>query len=300
MRTIRLGTRGSRLALIQSQIAAARLAELGRAVELVTVVTEGDTRPPGTVPGEGVFVTALERALSSGEIDLAVHSAKDVPLIQDPGLVIGAFPERADPRDVLVTASGGASLAGLEPGAQVGTDSPRRAGFLLAARADLQVRSFHGNVDSRIRRLDQGRADALVLAAAGLDRLGLGGRVDQRLEPQVVTPAPGQGALAIQARRDDHDALDLLARIDDPSVRLAVLTERIVLEATGGTCRSPVGALAEVRHGRIGLYAAAVTADGRQRHAVRLEADASPEAARRMAVAAGDELARRVPLAVRA
>lgn len=294
-RPLRLGTRGSRLAMVQSGQVAQRLRGLGHDVELVTVVTDGDRRAPGTVPGVGVFVTALERALAAGEVDLAVHSAKDVPLEPTSGLVIAAFPgPRADPRDVLVTAAGGCTLDRLPAGAAFGTDSPRRAGFVMYLRPDLRHRALHGNVDTRLRRLDAGEVEAAVLAAAGLDRLGLGGRVDQRLSPEVVPPAPGQGALAVQCRADDGRVRDALAALDDPELRLAVLTERRVLEATGGTCRAPVGALAVVAGGRLCLLAAAAAPDGSERCVVYREDEPSQPAGLAMAEGAGEELRTKV------
>jgi hydroxymethylbilane synthase len=295
VKALRLGTRGSRLALIQSELVAARLREQGAEVELVTVMTDGDRRQNSDAEiGEGVFVTALEGELGAGRIDLAVHSAKDVPLKERAGLVVAAFPERADPRDVLVTAGGGATLDLLRRGASVGTDSPRRAGFVRVARPDASVRPMRGNVDTRLRRLDEGVVDALVLAAAGLDRLGVGDRIDQRLDPEVMAPAPGQGALAVQCRAADVELLELLARIDEPAVRLAVVAERLVLEATGGTCRSPIGALGSVEKGRLRLMAAATSPDGLERHRLMLEAEATEEAARRLAEEAGRELLRKV------
>jgi hydroxymethylbilane synthase len=294
VRTLRLGTRGSRLALIQSDLVARRLREQGVEVELVPVVTEGDSRQGDTEIGEGIFVTALERDLAAGRIDLAVHSAKDVPLNGEAGLVVAAFPERADPRDALVTRGGGATLDLLRRGASIGTDSPRRAGFARAARPDASVRPLRGNVDTRLRRLDDGEVDALVLAAAGLDRLGVGDRIDHRLDPDVMAPAPGQGALAVQCRAADLELFELLERIDDPAVRLAVTAERLVLEATGGTCRSPVGALGTVEAGRLRLMAAAASPDGCERHLLTLEAEATDEAARRLARMAGHELLRKV------
>src|SRR6266851_3344549 len=232
-RQLRLGTRGSRLALVQSEIVAARLRANGMPVEVMTIISDGDLRAPDAPIGEGIFVTALERALVAGEIDLAAHSAKDLPLEEDADLVIAAYPERADARDALVTRGAERSLDDLAVGARVGTDSPRRAGFLRALRPDLEVIPLHGNVDTRIRRLDSGEADALLLAAAGLDRLGFGGRIATRLDPGSMPPAPAQGALAVQARRGDHKVLDVLGALDDADVRIAVVAERALLKAMG-------------------------------------------------------------------
>jgi hydroxymethylbilane synthase len=209
--------------------------------------------------------------LLSGVIDLAVHSAKDVPLEEDPALAIAAYPERADPRDVLVTRRGGGSLEALPRGAIVGTDSPRRAGFLLAARPDLEVIPLHGNVETRLRRLDEGAADALVLAAAGMDRLGRHGRIDERFEPDVLAPAPGQGALAVQVRQGDARMMELVSAIDDRDVRLAVEAEREVLRTTGGTCRAPVGALASISGDEFVLLAGGVNSDGSDKLVERLK-----------------------------
>jgi hydroxymethylbilane synthase len=282
---LRLGTRGSRLALIQSELVAQRLREAGHDVELVTIVTEGDVRPIDMSPGEGVFVAAIARALLAGEIDIAVHSAKDIPLEEDPGLVIAAYPERADPRDVLITKNGGASLESLGRGATVGTDSPRRTGFLLAARPDLRVIPLHGNVETRIKRMDAGSADAIVLAAAG---------IDQRFEPELVAPAPGQGALAVQVRRGDSRILELVSAIDDQEVRLAVEAEREVLRATGGTCRAPVGALASITHDSFSLLVAGVNSDGTGKLVERVEGDRA--AANDVAARLGHHLVERIAL----
>jgi hydroxymethylbilane synthase len=234
-------------------------------------------------PGEGVFVAAIARALLSRDIDLAVHSAKDVPLEEDLGLAIAAYPERADPRDALITRRGGGSLESLPRRAIVGTDSPRRAGFLLAARPDLRVIPLHGNVETRLRRLDEGAADALVLAAAGIDRLGKQARIDERFEPEVLAPAPGQGALAVQVRRGDARLMELVSAIDDGDIRLAVETERDVLRTTGGTCRAPVGALASVVGEEFALLAGGVNSDGSDKLVERLKGnrgDAAEFAAR--------------------
>lgn len=291
---IRLGTRGSMLAIAQSQWFAGRLRVAGHDVEMVRVLTEGDVRPADTTPGEGIFVAAIASAMVRGEIDVAVHSAKDVPLGEDPELVIAAYPERADPRDALVTASGRQSIETLAAHSTVGTDSPRRGGFIRAARGDLRIVPLHGNVDTRLRRLDAGEVDALVIAAAGLDRLGRGDRIDQRIDPRLVTPAPAQGALAIQARRSDNALLELLAAHDQPDIRLAVEAERRVLLATGGTCRTPVGALASVEGERFILVVGGVNSDGSDLQVESIEGLRSEAIA--LADAAGHRLAGAVML----
>ena len=259
---IRLGTRGSQLALAQSELVARALRADGHDVEIVRIVTAGDTRPIDSVPGEGMFVAAIAQALLMGDVDLAVHSAKDIPLEEAPGLVVAAYPERADPRDALITRSGGTSLASLPVSSAVGTDSPRRAGFLRAARPDLRIVPLHGNVDTRLRRLDAGEVDAIVIAAAGLDRLGRQERIDERLDPNQMPPAPAQGALAVQARQSDVELLAVMGRCDNPDIRLAVEAERCVLSATGGTCRAPVGALATIDDDRFSITVGGVNSDG--------------------------------------
>jgi hydroxymethylbilane synthase len=289
-----LGTRGSRLALVQSELFATRLRNAGHEVELVQIVTEGDVRPVDMPAGEGIFVAAIARALAAGEIDIAVHSAKDVPLEEEPELLIAAYPERADPRDVLVTRTGTSTLDSLPRGAVVGTDSPRRMGFLLAARRDLRVVPLHGNVDTRLGRLDENAVDALVLAAAGIDRLGRSERIDQRLEPELIAPAPAQGALAVQARRQDVDLLRLLVALDQSSVRLAVEMEREVLKATGGTCRAPVGALASVDGDSFTLLVAGVNSDGTGKRVEHIKGACSE--ALILAAAAGRRLVAEVAL----
>ena len=291
---LRLGTRGSRLALVQSELFATRLRNAGHEVELVQIVTEGDVRPVDMPAGEGIFVAAIARALAAGEIDIAVHSAKDVPLEEEPELLIAAYPERADPRDVLVTRTGTSTLDSLPRGAVVGTDSPRRMGFLLAARRDLRVVPLHGNVDTRLGRLDENAVDALVLAAAGIDRLGRSERIDQRLEPELIAPAPAQGALAVQARRQDVDLLRLLVALDQSSVRLAVEMEREVLKATGGTCRAPVGALASVDGDSFTLLVAGVNSDGTGKRVEHIKGACSE--ALILAAAAGRRLVAEVAL----
>lgn len=282
------------LALVQSEAVAERLREAGHTVEVVRIVTAGDVRPVDTTPGEGMFVDALEQALLRGEVQVAVHSAKDVPLEEKPGLIIAAYPERAEPLDALVTSDGKATLATLPAGATIGTDSPRRAGFVRAARKDLRVVPLHGNVDTRLRRLDAGEVDALVIAAAGISRLGLTTRIDERLDPEVVTPAPAQGALAVQARRADSALLQVLAALDRNPIRVAVEAERTVLSATGGTCRAPVGALASVNGVEFSMLVGGVNSDGSD---LRVESVAGrPSEANELADAAGRRLSAAVAL----
>lgn len=292
--SIRLGTRGSALALAQSEWFARRLRAGGHEVDLVRIVTHGDVRAPDTTPGEGMFVAAIAQALRRGEVDVAVHSAKDVPLEEEPDLVIAAYPERADARDALVTTSRRHSLESLPRGATVGTDSPRRTGFLRAARPDLRVVPLHGNVDTRLRRLDAGEVDALVIAAAGLDRLERGDRIDQRLDAAEMPPAPGQGALSVQARREDRELLEILAGHDRAGIRLEVEAERRVLHATGGSCRAPVGALARVVGDHFHMVVGGVNSDGTDARVDTIEG-ASRDALR-LAEAAGRELALAVAL----
>ena len=266
---LRLGTRGSTLALRQSGLVVEALARVGIRAELVPIVTAGDVRAPDTAWGEGAFVGALEAALLDGRVDLAVHSAKDVPTDADDRLTIAAFPTRTEAVDVLVGGAGNGTLADLPVGAIVGTDSPRRTGFLLAARRDLRVVALSGNVDTRLGRLDRGEVGALVLAAAGLLRLGRGARIASRLDPEIMPPAPGQGALAIQTRTDDHAVRALVGRLDDPVTRLAVETERTILAAAGGGCRAPLGALVVATGDRLDVVAGFVGVDGRDRYVVR-------------------------------
>jgi hydroxymethylbilane synthase len=261
---IRIGSRGSALALAQARLVMDALEADGRPSRIVTIQTEGDRRAPDTAWGEGAFVAAIERALLTGRVDVAVHSAKDVPTDEDPRLRIGAYLPRADPRDGLVVRIG-ADACGVDDlpfGARVGTDSPRRTGFLLARRPDLVLHPLHGNVDTRLRRLDSGETDALILACAGLDRLGLGDRIAERIAPEIVPPAPGQGAIALQIRRDDARMIALAAVIDHRPTRAAVEAERAFLAASGGGCRSPIGALAGLEDGELVLLGGYARLDG--------------------------------------
>ena len=259
-----IGSRGSALALAQARLVGEALEREGHAARVVIVETAGDRRAPDTAWGEGAFVAAIEGALLDGRVDLAVHSAKDMPTDEDPRLRIAAYLPRADPRDALAVRgdAAGRRLADLPAGSRVGTDSPRRTGFMLAARPDLIVHPIHGNVDTRLRRLDAGETDALVLACAGLDRLGLGERIAERLDPEVVPPAPGQGAIAVQIRSDDARMLGVAAALDDRPTRQVVEVERVFLRASGGGCRSPIGALATIVGEQLDLLGGHASPDG--------------------------------------
>lgn len=274
---IRLATRGSALALTQSGMIATALRERGHEVDLVTVVTAGDTTPAplALLGGHGVFVGAVRAAVLSGDCDIAVHSLKDLPVAAQPGLRLAAVPLREDPADALCCRDA-RSLADLPPGAVVGTGSPRRAAQVLARRPDLTIRTIRGNVETRLRRLDRD-LDAVVLAMAGLRRIGRADAVSERLDPRVFVPAPGQGALAIECRADDAAVTAALAPLDDPATRLAVTAERAVLTRLDAGCTAPVGALATVSGGRLSLAADVLSDSGAAR--VRAFGDASADLA---------------------
>jgi hydroxymethylbilane synthase len=250
---IRLGTRRSALATAQATHVADRLRALGHEVELVPIVTTGDTNraPLEQIGGTGVFVSALRDALLAGEIDIAVHSLKDLPTTPEAGLTLGAIPQREDPRDVLV-ARDGLSLGELQTGALVGTGSPRRVAQLEALGLGLEMTGIRGNVDTRIAMVADGKLDAVVLARAGLARLGRLSEVTETLDPIQVLPAPGQGALGIECRDGDTVVLQALAPLEDPAVRAAVTAERQMLATLEAGCTAPVGALAEVVEGEDG------------------------------------------------
>jgi hydroxymethylbilane synthase len=247
-RTIRIGTRGSALALAQTGTVADQLERSGAKVEIVTVVTAGDrsSAPIAEIGGIGVFTSALRDALADGTVDVAVHSYKDLPTKPDPRLSLAAVPPRADPRDALV-ARDGLTLGELPPGSRVGTGAPRRAAQLQALGLGLSIVPIRGNVDTRIRKVTDGEFDAVVLARAGLARLGRLGEITEVLDPIQVLPAPAQGALAVECRVDDVDTEHLLQSIvDDYATRVAVAAERTMLAALEAGCSAPVGALADV------------------------------------------------------
>jgi hydroxymethylbilane synthase len=250
--TLRIGTRGSALARAQTGIVARAL---GVDVDIQVVRTAGDaTDRPIPELGDGVFVTAIEEALRRGEIDVAVHSLKDLPTEARSDLVIAAIPRREDPRDVLVTRARG-GLATLPSGASVGTSSPRRDAFLRALRPDLVTRPIRGNVDTRMGKVRSGEYDATVLALAGIRRLGIAVDEAEILDARSCPPAPGQGALAVQCRTDDRATRDLLARLDDADTRHAVEAERELLRLLGASCEIPLGTWARVEGGDVVLDA---------------------------------------------
>jgi len=251
--TLRVGTRGSALARVQTAIVTDRIPV---ASETVVIRTSGDaTDRPIPELGDGAFVTAIEEALRRGEIDVAVHSLKDLPTGDRPGLVLAAILEREDPRDVLVTRARG-GLATLPRGASVGTSSPRRDAFLRALRPDIASRPIRGNVDTRLRKVRDGEYDATVLALAGLRRLGVEVGDVEILDPMDIPPAPGQGALAVQCRADDEGTIRILSALDHEPTRRAVEAEREVLRLLGASCEIPLGAWGRVEDDVVVLDAA--------------------------------------------
>ncbi|GII63161.1 porphobilinogen deaminase 1 [Sphaerisporangium krabiense] len=276
-RVLRLGTRRSLMATTQSQRVADRLTALtGRPVELVGVTTFGDVTKAhlAQLGGTGVFVSALRDKLIEGEIDFAVHSLKDLPTASDPRVLLAATPPRDDPRDALV---GAAKLADLRPGDKVGTGSPRRVAQLRALRPDLDYVPIRGNADTRIGRVASGELAAVVLAAAGLGRLGRAAEISELFDVADVLPAPGQGALAVECRADDHALAELLAVLDDARTRAAVTAERAVLAALEAGCSAPVGAYASDEGHILNLTAAVVAFDGTR--SVRKSTAGDPSAA---------------------
>lgn len=251
-KALRLGTRRSKLAMAQSRMVADAVSQVtGRPVELVPVTTYGDISREhlAQIGGTGVFVAALREALQRGEVDFAVHSLKDLPTTQPEGLVLAAIPEREDPRDVLV-ARDALKFTDLPEGARIGTGSPRRMaqlnGYARARGLTIETVPIRGNVDTRIGFVEKGELDAVVLAAAGLNRVGRSDEVTDVLPVDVMLPAPGQGALAVECTADNPDLAAALAELDDPHTRAAVTAERSLLAALEAGCSAPVGALADL------------------------------------------------------
>jgi hydroxymethylbilane synthase len=277
-RTIRIGTRGSALALAQAREVGARLvaahpvlAEPG-AIEIVVISTTGDRvvdRNLSAIGGKGLFTKEIEEALAAGGIDIAIHSMKDVPTVLPDGLVIDCFLPREDPRDALFSVAGG-GLASLAPGAVVGTSSLRRQALLLYARPDLRVVPFRGNVDTRLAKLAAGAVDATLLAVAGLKRLGKAQLITTVLPPDEMMPAAAQGAIGIERRRDDARMSALLAPLDHSATKSQVTAERALLAELDGSCRTPIGALATLDGASLHLAALVIEPDGTGRHAVEV------------------------------
>jgi len=268
MTRLRLATRSSDLALAQSRAIAARIeSELGLAVELVPLKTSGDRLQDvslAKVGGKGLFVKELEEALLEGRADIAVHSAKDLPAETPPGLAFVAFPERADPRDALVPREEGATLASLRQGARVGTGSVRRTALLRAHRPDLEIVPLRGNVPTRIAKIESEGLDAVLLACAGLDRLGFADRISERLSPDVLLPAVGQGTLAIEAR-DGDPKTRVVAKLACERATASARAERAFLAGLAGDCSVPLAAFADVgADGMLHLRALLTSLDGRR------------------------------------
>lgn len=275
-RTLRLGTRGSKLARWQAEWVAGELHRLGHGVELVEIATRGDLEQVVAVEEigtRGVFTKEIQRALLAGEVDLAVHSLKDLPTEPVEGLILAAVPARESSADVLVLRAGSGergagsrnSFTELTVGARIGTGSLRRQAQLRHVRPDLQVADVRGNVDTRLRKLDDGQFDAIVLAEAGLRRLGLADRISQVLSLDVMLPAVGQGALGIECRAEDAETRRILAPLNDLATRAAVAAERALLEHLRGGCMAPVGALGRVAESKLSLSAVVLSADGVRR-----------------------------------
>lgn len=294
MLTVRIGTRGSRLALCQAEWVRAQLlaAWPGLRAELVPIKTSGDKLLDvslAKVGGKGLFVKEIEEALLTGQVDLAVHSMKDLPAELAPGLVLAAVPEREDPRDVLIS-RGGETLAELPPGARVGTSSLRRQALLLHHRPDLRIELFRGNVETRLRKLSEGAVDATVLAAAGLKRLGIKLEQAQILDETDFVPAIGQGALGIETRTND-EAMELVLPLNHPETTVAVTAEREFLRCLAGSCQVPIAAKGTAHDGTVHLVGLIASPDGQQ--LVRGETDGPAEEAKQIGTTLAAELLQR-------
>jgi hydroxymethylbilane synthase len=282
-----IGSRGSKLALWQANHVKERLEKLGEECRIEVIKTTGDLIthvPMKEVGSKGIFTKEIEEALIERRIDLAVHSLKDLPTVLPDGLAITGTPERQDVRDVLI----GRTLNELAPGSRVGTGSLRRIAQLRALRADLLVEAIRGNVDTRIRKLDEGDYDAIVLAAAGLKRLGLADRIAEYIPVEAMCPAVGQGALAIETRMDAGPGMQAAQRLDDANTRAAITAERAVLATLGGGCEVPIGAYAFVGNGSLHLRAIVISPDGTR--VARDEIDGLPQHAHEIGTAMAERL----------
>jgi hydroxymethylbilane synthase len=275
---LRIGTRGSQLALWQANFIADRLRLLSthRSVELEEIQTEGDriqNVPLAQIGGQGVFTKEIQRALLAGKADVAVHSLKDLPTIPVEGLILAAVPARAPAGDAFLSRKH-RSFDALPPGARVATSSQRRRALVLHRRPDLNLVEIRGNVDTRLRKLTEQDLDGLLLARAGLERLGLAEQITDLLDLAWMVPAVGQGALGLECRADDTATRALLAALDDPPTHLAVLAERAFLRGLGGGCQLPIAGHAHVQGGRLELRGVVLSPDGKQRLADELTGDA--------------------------
>lgn len=282
-----IGSRGSQLALWQARWIQARLQSLGVESRLQIIHTTGDKITDvalSKVGTKGLFTKEIEEALLDGSIDLAVHSLKDMPTDLPAGLILAAIPEREDPRDAIV----GGQLASFGRGARVGTSSLRRAAQLRVMRPDLEISDIRGNLDTRLRKLDEGKYDAIVLASAGLRRLGWENRITELLDPKVMCPAVGQGALAVETRDDSGEAREICRRLEHTETRIAVTAERAVLAALGGGCQVPIGAYATLHESTVQIRAIVVSPDGAQ--VIRKESSGPAADAATLGRALGDEL----------
>ncbi len=283
VRSIRLGTRGSQLARSQADWVAARLHQAApdRPIAVVEIKTSGDRAADARmreIGGEGIFTKEIQHALLAGDVDVAVHSLKDLPTAPVTGLVLAAVPPRAPALDVLVSVQH-RDWRALPPAARVGTSSPRRRSQLLRLRSDLLVEEIRGNVPTRLRKIDEQGLTAVVLAHAGLHRLGLEDKITYRFTPDEMLPAPGQGALGIECRSDDADLTELLASLDDPPTRQAAAAERAVLAELRGGCHMPLGTLAAVAGDELHLRAIVLSTDGTRSIADSLDGPAAQAAA---------------------
>lgn len=267
MRHLRIGTRGSLLAKWQAEWVRKQLfASAGVEAEIVIIKTSGDkmqVAPLAQIGGKGIFIKELEEALLEEAIDLAVHSVKDVPTDTPSRLMFPSVCRREDVRDCLVGPSG-TTLATLREGARVGTGSLRRQAQLRHIRPDLDVRDLRGNVDTRLRKAESGEYEAVMLAKAGLDRLGWSARITETLSPEIFLPAVGQGAIAIECRLRDTEAAELVGRLDDAETRTAIIAERALLAALQGGCQVPLGAWARIERGELVMEACVCSVDGTQ------------------------------------
>jgi hydroxymethylbilane synthase len=295
VKLLRIATRGSALALWQANHIRERLAQLhGIESELIRIRTSGDKFQGASVAQvseqagtKGIFIKELEEALLAGTADLAVHSMKDVPTENPAGLVFPAITKREDVRDCLISRAG-AKLKDLAPGARVGTSSLRRQAQLRHHRPDLELLDLRGNVDTRLKKVAAGEFDAIVLATAGMNRLGASDKITQILPPEVMLPAVGQGALGIETRADDHETLRLVAELDDPESHEAVTAERALLRELEGGCQIPLGAWARRENGELRLEACVFSADGKE--FVRKDLRGRPEEAEELGVRLGQIL----------